>query len=307
MTEKTIFSEAYTNDICKVFEDNFRYDAPLSTSTDNGGFKRLKDANLSDNFMFAKVMSDPTILKEFLQIVLGIKIRRIVMTQYEKTIFPDPAAKSIRLDVYADDSHNRKYSVEMQGYVEYNIGRRSRYYQSVIDIDSLSRGQGYERLSDAFVIFVCTYDPFGAGMQKYVFQKRCINTDSGITLNDGVSTVILTDNSGDPVINEFFKYLKNSTYEEAERSESRLIKLINQKVEKVRFDPALEVEYMRFQELQREQFNRGLQQGREQGIAENQLAIIKNMLNMDMTDDTIQTVTGCTAEYLASVKKNIAN
>ena len=54
-------------------------------------------------------------------------------------------------------------------------------------------------------------------------------------------------------------------------------------------------------------FNIGLQQGREQGIAENQLAIIKNMLNMDMTDDTIQTVTGCTAEYLASVKKNIAN
>lgn len=75
------------------------------------------------------------------------------------------------------------------------------------------------------------------------------------------------------------------------------------KVEKVRFDPALEVEYMRFQELQCEQFNRGLQQGREQGIAENQLAIIKNMLNMDMADDTIQTVTGCTAEYLASVKK----
>ena len=79
------------------------------------------------------------------------------------------------------------------------------------------------------------------------------------------------------------------------------------KAEKVQFDPTPEVEYMRFQELQREQFNRGLQQGREQGIAENQLAIIKNMLNMDMTDDTIQTVTGCTAEYLASVKKNIAN
>lgn len=114
------------------------------------------------------------------QIVLDIKIRRIVMTQYEKTIFPDPTAKSIRLDVYADDSHNRKYSVEMQGYVEYNIGRRSRYYQSVIDIDSLSRGHGYERLSDAFVIFVCTYDPFGAGMQKYVFKKRCINADSGM-------------------------------------------------------------------------------------------------------------------------------
>lgn len=75
------------------------------------------------------------------------------------------------------------------------------------------------------------------------------------------------------------------------------------KAEKVHFDPAPEVDYMRFQELQREQFNKG----REQGIAEKQLAIIKNMLNMDMTDDTIQTVTGCTAEYLASVKKSIPN
>ena len=42
------------------------------------------------------------------------------------------------------------------------------------------------------------------------------------------------------------------------------------KAEKVQFDPTPEVEYMRFQELQREQFNRGLQQGREQGIAEKQ-------------------------------------
>ena len=171
MIDKNIFSETYTDDICKVFDDNARYDASPSTSTHNSGFKRLRDANLSDNFMFTKVMSDPTILKEFLQIVLDIKIRRIVMTQYEKTIFPDPAAKSIRLDVYADDSQNRKYSVEMQGYVEYNIGRRSRYYQSVIDIDSLSRGQGYEKLSDAFVIFVCTYDPYGAGMQNMYFKN----------------------------------------------------------------------------------------------------------------------------------------
>ncbi len=86
--------------------------------------------------------------------------------------------------------------------------------------------------------------------------KQIINAGSNIMLNDGVSTIILTDSNGDPVINEFFK---------------------------------------------------GLQQGREQGIAENQLAIIKNTLNMDMNDDTIQTVTGCTAEYLASVKKSMVN
>ena len=53
----------------------------------------------------------------------------------------------------------------MQGYIEYNIAKRSRYYQSVIDIDSLSKGHSYKDLSNAFVIFICTYDPFKLGMQ----------------------------------------------------------------------------------------------------------------------------------------------
>ena len=310
--------------MCKAFEDHAPYSpeaapAPSENYDKDLSFKPLRELDLKDNFMFAKVMSDKSILKEFLQIVLDFKISRIEMAQYERTLFPKIDSKSIRLDIYADDDINRKYCVEMQAYVEYNIGRRSRYYQSVIDIDSLSKGKNYKDLSDTFVIFICTYDPFKLGMQKYIFEKRCVNAPKDLSINDGVSTIILTDNDGDPVINEFFSYVKNSTDEEAARSHSKLIKLLNDKVQKVRFDPALEVEYMKFQELQREQFSRGYDSGMQQGIAQGvqqgiaqgtesaTLNIIKAMLDNSVPDTQICQYTGCTPAYLSKVKDTLNN
>lgn len=48
-------------------------------------FEPLAEANLSNNFLFVKVMSDPDILKPFLEMVLKIKIKKLRMTEYEKT------------------------------------------------------------------------------------------------------------------------------------------------------------------------------------------------------------------------------
>ena len=299
---------------CKVFEDDIVYSPECAANAENygdSGIVPLSKLNLTHTFMFAKVMSDPEILKEFLQVVLDIKIKRIEPAQYERTILTKPDSKSIRLDIYADDDSNRKYCVEMQGYIEYNIAKRSRYYQSVIDIDALSKGHSYKDLSNAFVIFICTYDPFKLGMQKYVFEKRCVNAAKELPLNDGVSTVILTDNDGDPVINEFYNYAKNSTEEEAARCSSKLVQLLSQKVEKVRFDPLLEVEYLRFEELQREKYEEGYDSGKNYGIeigtTKAQLAIIKNMIKMCIPDDDICKATNCTPELILEVKNSFIN
>lgn len=331
MLNSTNFLNSEPYDGCRFFEDRELYfSEPVLSGIDNAigpVYKPLRELNLTDSFMFAQVMAEPEILKEFLQIVLGIKIHHIEMAEYEKTLLTKIDSKNIRLDIYAGDGSNRKYCVEMQAYVEYNIGRRSRYYQSTIDIDSLSKGQSYDKLSDAFVIFICTYDPFGLGMQKYIFEKRCINSPQELPMNDGVSTIILTDCNGDPEINEFFRYAKNSTDEEAERSNSKLVKLLHKKVKKVHFDPALEVEYMKFEELQREQFRngynsgieqgikqgieqgieRGIEQGIERGVQTATFNMIKTMLENRVTDDKICIYTNCTPEYLADVKSQLAN
>ena len=231
-------------------------------------FEPLAEANLSNNFLFVKVMSDPEILKPFLEMVLKIKIKKLKMTEYEKTLIPDMYAKGIRMDVYADDGKNAGegtlYNVEMQQRNEYNISKRSRYYQSAMDIDALAKGEDYDRLKNTYIIFVCLFDPFGRERQRYTFVKTCME-ENDIRLDDGSVVLVLTDNPGEPEIEKFYRYLKNSTDEEAESSESEFIKQLNRQVQKVRYDRKTEVEYLNFERLQKEQYNIGRKDGYLEG------------------------------------------
>lgn len=228
----------------------------------------LQKANLSNNFLFVKVMSDPEILRSFLEIVLKIKIRKLKLIEYEKTLLPDMYARGIRMDIYADDGKNggegTLYNVEMQQRDEYNISKRSRYYQSAMDMDALAKGTEYEELKNTYVIFVCMFDPFGKNHQKYTFKKFCME-ENALCLDDGSVTMILTDSPGEPEIEEFYRYLKNSTDEVAESSKSEFVKRLNHQVQKVRYDRNTEVEYLNFERLQKEQFNRGLSIGEARG------------------------------------------
>ena len=52
-----------------------------------------------------------------------------------------------------------------------------RYYQSVIDINVLAPGVDYSKLKRSFVIFICSYDPFGKGRYIYTFENRCMEEE----------------------------------------------------------------------------------------------------------------------------------
>ena len=60
----------------------------------------------------------------------------------QKTISPLYEAKGIRLDVYVQDS-NRVFDIEIQNVLEENLPKRTRYYQSIMDMDLLSKGKNY--------------------------------------------------------------------------------------------------------------------------------------------------------------------
>ena len=101
--------------------------------------KRIDELNLNDNYMFANVMSDKVICRMFLEKLLGIEIIEIEVAEYEKTIFAGITSKDIRIDVYAKDSRGKIYDIEMQNSSQsrYNLAKRARYYQSVIDTEEL--------------------------------------------------------------------------------------------------------------------------------------------------------------------------
>ena len=102
-----------------------------------------------------------------------------IVRGFYKQIKPFYTSKGVRLDVYLKDD-NKIIDVEIQTYRQDAIGKRTRYYQSMIDIDSLMKGQDYTELLDSYVLFICTYDPFlkdkrnGYGLPCYTFKNTCL-------------------------------------------------------------------------------------------------------------------------------------
>lgn len=111
--------------------------------------KTLKELNLEDDFLFAKVMSDQTICKELLEKIL--EIEKVEMIEEQKTIDLLLESKGIRLDVYVKDENSTIYNVEMQRGNHKNLPKRLRYYQGSIDLDLISKGEDYKKLAKSYI------------------------------------------------------------------------------------------------------------------------------------------------------------
>ena len=133
-------------------------------------FKRWEDLTITDDFMFCKVMSDPDICKELLEILLHIKIERLEFQEPQKSFRLTSESKGIRLDVYVKDS-NRVFDIELQTTNERNLELRTRYYQGVMDISELEKGEFFSNMKESYIIFICIFDPFGADMPIYTVKQ----------------------------------------------------------------------------------------------------------------------------------------
>ena len=133
-------------------------------------FKRWEDLTITDDFMFCKVMSDPDICKELLEILLHIKIERLKFQEPQKSFKLTSESRGIRLDVYVKDS-NRVFDIELQTTNERNLELRTRYYQGVMDISELEKGEFFSNMKESYIIFICMFDPFGAGMPIYTVKQ----------------------------------------------------------------------------------------------------------------------------------------
>lgn len=75
--------------------------------------------------------------------------------------------------MYAKDENKTRYNVEMQIEKKPALGKRSRYYQSQMDMEMLLIGEDYVELPNTYVIFICDFDPFWEGKYRYTFRTKC--------------------------------------------------------------------------------------------------------------------------------------
>lgn len=138
------------------------------------------------------------------QIILNIKIDRIEYPDLQKTIDKQYRSKSVRLDVYVSDGKGTVYNIEIQTTKKKSLPKRMRYYQGMIDLNIIDKGEDYSSLQKSFVIFICTYDPFGANRYKYTFENQCQEDDS-IYLGDGATKIVLNTKGSVGEISEDLK------------------------------------------------------------------------------------------------------
>ena len=234
----------------------------------------LKNLTIKNNFMFAAVMSDEENCKGFLERVLPIKIDHVEIST-EKSIVYHPKYKGVRLDVYAKDEKNTRYNVEMQVLKQPALGRRSRYYQSHMDMDILVKGCNYAELPDSYVIFLCDFDPFGAGKYRYTFQITCREVGN-ILLKDGRCIVFLNthgENSKDvpKELVSFLEFVHADLKESQKDFQDDYVRQVQKSVTHIRESREMEERFMLLELL--------LEDERREG----QLKMAKEMLEMTLS------------------------
>ena len=68
----------------------------------------------------------------------------------------------------------------MQTVENRNIHKRTRYYQGMIDLNILEKGENYKSLKKSFVIFICTFDLFGRGRHRSAMPAGSDSLCTGI-------------------------------------------------------------------------------------------------------------------------------
>ncbi len=227
--------------------------------------KKYEELELRDDFMFSRIMSNPKFVKPLLETILGVKIRKIVYPQTQKTIDLSLQAKGIRLDVYVEDDQNTVFNLEMQTSDGANLPKRMRYYQGMIDLNILDKGQDYTTLKKSYVIFICTFDPFGEGRHIYTFCNTC-QENTALTLDDDAVKIILsTKGTMDDVSPEMQRILD---YIDGKGASDKFTEELEEAVCSARQNERWRLDYMTLEYEYRQRYLEGKEEGRAEGREE---------------------------------------
>ncbi len=270
-----------------------------------------EELGISNDFLFGKIMQDSELCKELLQRILpDLEIDHIEYPELQKAIKPDVDAKSIRLDVYVRDDKGTIYDIELQVTDTKELPKRTRYYQSMIDLQLIDKGQHYKLLKPSYIIFICPFDVFGQGRHIYTFENIC-KEDTNIALGDGAVKIFLNaDSEMDDVSKELAAFLD---YVAGKETDDSFVKKLDDAVKNAKKNREWRHEYMTL--LMRDQENlekgiekgmeKGMKKGIEKGTMQERRKIIIKMIGQGFNDVQIMTVCETSAEEISECRRSM--
>ena len=269
----------------------------------SGFMKPVDELTFTDDYMFGYVMRNEEICKGLLERLLQIKIERLEYPELQKSITPHYENKGVRLDVYVQDS-TRVFDVEVQNILDDELPTRTRYYQSMMDIDLLLKGKKYSELKECYVIFVCKDDFFGENLPCYSFSNLC-HEKTNLELGDKTHKIIFNASSfskeKDLERKSLLEYIKDK------KSTSDFTKMIDQLVEKTKENQTFRGDYMAWglaeQDAEKRGYNAGIADGISQGAEQAKIDTAKKLLLMDLSIENIAKATGLPLESVQKLAK----
>ena len=263
------------------------------TGFPRGKPKAFEELTFHDDFMFGIIMQDKEICREALECMLGMKIARIEYVEPQQAFDPLYTAHGIRLDVYVQDS-DRIYDVEIQNRDLHDLGRRTRYYQSVLDTDALLKGEDYGGLKESIIIFLCRFDPYKKGIPWYTIQRTC-REDGSVEVGDAATVHVLNCQAYDKVQDESLRAFMK--YVQTDEAESEFTRRLRKMVEVQKSIEGTKKFYLSWSLHDYDVRN----EGRAEGEREKALSDARNMLAMGL--GTHEQIAGVTGLSLAEVEK----
>jgi len=231
-------------------------------------------ATISNNFMFRLVMEKPELCRQLLERVLEVEIKEISYPEGEKSLEAQLTSKGIRLDIYVTLADGTVVDVEMQASDAYKkaFGKRTRYYQSVLDNDALKKGELYSKLRRTYIIFICTFDPFEDNFARYTFSTLC-HENVELSLNEGVYKIFL-NTQGDrhkisQALSNLMDYINNN------EPNDDFTRSLQNEVELQRDDDGKRALYMTYNQTLMEMEEQGKNAGRREGRKEGRIEGIR--------------------------------
>ena len=269
--------------------------------------KSFDELTIQDNFIFQKVMLKKHICKAVLERLLDISIHDIVYIHEEKGLDVRLETKSVRLDVYVNDDKGTVFNIEMQTSKDMEeLVKRTRFYQSILDMYHLQKGQKHMTLNDSYIIFICTFPVFSRERHKYTFKNICLE-EHDILLNDGATKLFLstkgTQNDISKSLQAFLDYI------DGHEATDELLKDIDEAVYEVKHCEAWKEEYkmlsMDHYTYWKEGVAEGIEQGIEQGLAvgtaKAKAEVVVQMLHEKLSLEMIAKFTKLSLEEITAI------
>ena len=267
--------------------------------------KKFKNLTIQDDFMFSKAMTaNLELTKKVIELITGRKVEDVKFHKSQYAVNSFVEAKGARFDVLLEGDDVR-YDIEMQVKKQNDIVERNLYYTSMLVVDSLKEGRSYKEIPHIFTIFICIFDPFNEGEEKYVIKENVVSRGKDITdkihyecgydkiyLNAGLIKPNHTE--GNKELTNFLEYIRSNI------TLDKLTEEIDDLVEEAKISPEMELEYMTLEEKLKMYKAKGIAEGEKKKAIET----ARNLLLMtDFSIDKISEITLLPVEEIEKLKQ----